>query len=303
MAETMKAIEVDAYGGPAQLILKDVPIPTLGPSQVLVRVTFASVNGMDAKSRAGLLTMWTTLPFRAGGDFAGVIEHAGDGMDLPVGTAVFGCAKGCYAQFVAAEIATIATKPSDVSFEEAAALPVAGVTAWQALMEEGSLKAGQRVLIQGGSGGVGHLAVQIARHAKAFVVATASAQHLDAVKALGADEVFDYHTPLENRFAPVDLVIDGSGNPVAQLKSYALLKPGGLLVSLVGPPPPPPEGIRVIAMIAKPSREGLARLAHLVDRKEIRPLIARIFPLTEAAAAQEYGHAGAKPGKVLIAVA
>jgi len=296
----MNAVEVEQFGGPEQLKVAQVARPKPGPGQVLVKVSFASVNAMDWKLVAGHLKDWVkAMPFRPGGDFSGVVQGVGSGTDLSLGAPVFGAASGCYAEYVVADAEAIATKPEALSFEDAATLPIAGATAWQALHDDGALKPGQRLLIHGGSGGVGHFAVQIAKRMGAYVIATASPDHLTFVKGLGADEVIDYHRPFENELKGIDLVIDGSGRET-QSRSYGVMKPGALLLSLIGPPPEPPRGVRVLAVMLRHSRITLDNVGQAVATKQLKPYIARTFSLTDAGEAQTFSHSKDRCGKVLL---
>jgi len=304
MALQMRAAQIKAFGGPDQLQVHTVDRPTPGAGQVLVRVKFASVNAMDWKLVAGMMKDWVkAFPWSPGGDFSGTVEAMGPGAEgrLPPGSAVFGRGSGCYAEYAVADLAGVTAKPAELSFEDAACLPIAGVTAWQAIHMDGAVKPGQRVLIQGGSGGVGHFAVQIARRAGATVIATASADNADWVATLGADDVLDYRLPLVKQTRDIDLVIDGVGAE-SQSQAYSVLNRGGLLISLIGPPPAAPSGIRAIATHASVTRESLLAVAAMVERGEIRVAIQRIFPLDQAGEAQAFSHGPGRRGKVLIRI-
>jgi NADPH:quinone reductase-like Zn-dependent oxidoreductase len=302
MAPQMKAAQIKAFGGPEQLQVQTIDRPSPGPGQVLVKVTFASVNAMDWKLVAGLMKDWVkALPWTPGGDFSGTVEAMGPGAEgkLALGSAVFGRGSGCYAEYAVADLAGITAKPAGVSFEDAAALPIAGVTAWQAIHTDGSVRPGQRVLIQGGSGGVGHFAVQIAKRAGATVITTASADNAKWVATLGADEVLDYRLPVAKQTQGIDLVVDGIG-PDSQSQAYSVLKPGGLLISLIGPPPAAPSGVRAIATRANVNSESLLAVAAMVERGDIKVAIQKVFPLAQAGEAQTFSHGPGRRGKVLI---
>jgi NADPH:quinone reductase-like Zn-dependent oxidoreductase len=212
---------------------------------------------------------------------------------------VFGRGTGCYAEYAVADLGGVTAKPAALSFEDAAALPIAGVTAWQAIHTDGAVKPGHRVLIQGGSGGVGHFAVQIAKRAGATVIATASADSAKWVGTLGADEVLDYRLPLAKQTRDIDLVVDGVGAE-SQAQAYSVLKPGGLLISLLGPPPAAPSGIRAIATHANVNPESLLAVAAMVERGDIKVAIQKVFPLAQAGEAQAFSHGPGRRGKVLI---
>lgn len=207
----MNAVQVDAWGGPEQLQLRQIARPEAGPGQVLVRVKAASVNAVDRRVREGYIDGQVSLPYTGGSDFSGIVEAAGEGADIAPGTPVFGAlhpTSGAYAEFTAYEAENLAVKPDNISFEEAAALPVAGVTAWTAVAIDGQVQTSQRVLVQGAAGGVGHLAVQLAKQRGATVIATASPAHRDFVRNLGADEVIDYNEPdYQTSIKDLDLVI------------------------------------------------------------------------------------------------
>jgi NADPH:quinone reductase-like Zn-dependent oxidoreductase len=303
MENKMRAAEIERFGGPEQLEVHRVEKPIVGPGQLLVKTSFASVNAMDWKLVAGHLPDWVKgFPFRPGGDFSGVVEATGPGTDFYPGAEVFGFGSGCYADYVAVDAGPVAIKPPGVSYEAAATLPIAGLTAWQAIVEDGALKAGQRVLIHGGSGGVGHFAVQIARNVGAYVIATASADNLHFLKSLGANEAIDYHDAFDSQIKDVDLVVDGS-SAETQSRSYKVLKAGGLLISLIGPPPTAPAGIRIRALMLNHTRAGLAALAEAVEKQQITPHVAKVFPLVEAGAAQAFSHAKGRKGKVVLRLA
>ncbi len=300
----MKAVQIRAFGGPEQLRLLPAERPTAGPGQVLVKVKFASVNAMDWRLVAGMMKdQFKGFPLCPGGDFSGTVEARGPGSngEIEVGTAVFGRGVGCYAEYALADEGTIAAKPASLSFEDAACLPIAGVTAWQAIHKDGAVTPGQRVLIQGGSGGVGHFAVQIAKRAGATVIATSSADSAKWVRALGADDVIDYRQALAKQTRDLDLVVDGVGAE-SQAQAYEVLKPGGLLISLLGPPPAAPPGIRAIATRVSVTSEALLAVAALVKRGEVKVAIQKVFPLEQAGEAQALSHGPGRRGKVLLRI-
>lgn len=302
MATTMKAIRVQAYGGPEQLRFEDAPAPLIGTGRVVVRVRATSVNPFDFKLASGMFKerIPMTLPYVPGGEFAGVVEEVPpDVTGLKKGDEVFGnCPSGAYAQLVAAPADTVAPKPAKLDFIEAACVPLAGQTAWQGLFDQGELRRGETVLIHAGAGGVGSYAVQLAHWAGARVLATASGDGVPYVKDLGADEVIDYKTTrFETVANDVDLVLDLLGGDT-QSRSFGVLKKGGRLVSTVQPPPQDvaaKQGVRAAFFSMKPSSAGLIRLAELIDSGDLKVVVDKTYPLAEAATAwRESGHARGK---------
>src|SRR3989454_268395 len=238
--ETMKAVQIHAFGGPEVLQYEDVPQPQPKANEILVRVHAAGVNPVDWKIREGHLS--ATLPMIMGIDFSGVVESVGNGVTkYRPGDAVFGQVadeSGSYAEYAVAMESDVARKPEALDHIRAAALPVAGLTPWQALFDTANLSAGQKMLIHGAAGGVGSFAVQFAKWKGARVLGTASGDHVEQVRQLGADEVIDYRkTKFEEVARDVDVVLDTIGGET-QERSWRVLKPGGIFVSL-GPPPPP----------------------------------------------------------------
>jgi NADPH:quinone reductase-like Zn-dependent oxidoreductase len=303
MMQTMKAVIVEGEGGPEQLQLREIARPVPGPGEVLVKVKFASVNAVDKRVRGGYLREYAPRPYTVGADFAGVVEQTGEGADLPPGTRVFGGLMpntGGYAEYVKINAADVARIPDGVSFEQAASLPVAGLTAWSAIIALGELQPGQRVLVQGAAGGVGHFAVQMAHRLGAYVIGVASAPKAGFVRALGADEVLDYAVPdYATGLHDLDLVVDGV-DAASMARVYPAVKPGGRVFSLFDPPPPAPAGVRaeLLAGGTGPGtlREKLGNLAAMVARGELAPQVTAIYSLSQAAEAQE----SARTGKVLI---
>ncbi len=238
----MKAVHVHNYGGPDQLLYEDAPVPAPSAGQVLVRVQAASVNPIDYKLASGVFKerMPLQFPWIPGGDFAGVVEALGRGVTTTQrGEAVYGDTPGggAYAEFVAAPAGMVAPRPRRLSPVEAASVPLAGQTAWQGLFDHGRLERGQSVLIHAAAGGVGTFAVQLAHWKGARVLATASAANSEYIRSLGADVVIDYQsTRFESVARDVDLVLDLVGGET-QKRSFAVLKPGGRLISAVQPPP------------------------------------------------------------------
>ena len=239
----MRAIRINQYGGTETLQLNQIDTPKINTDDILIKVKSCSINPVDWKIREGYLKDFIPcqMPVILGFDVSGVVSEVGSKVtDFKVGDEVFSrpdiSRDGAYADYIAVKADEVAFKSSKLSFEQAAALPLAGITAWQCLVDVGQLQAGQRVLIHAGAGGVGHLAIQIAKAKGATVIATASTANQELLTQFGADQAVDYTKGvLLEQVEPVDLVIDTIGGEV-QSNSWALLKAGGMLVSIVNPP-------------------------------------------------------------------
>lgn len=306
----MKTIRIHAYGGPDALRYEDVPLPAPGPGQALVRIHAAGVNPVDWKLREGWLqSMNLTLPITPGGDVSGVIEEVGPGVaGLKVGDVVFGGTGllGGYAEYAAIDASFLTAKPASLDHVHAASVPLAAMTGWQALFDKGGLQAGQRVLIHAAAGGIGTFAVQFARHHGAYVIGTASAGNLDYVRGLGAHEAIDYRAaPFERQVRDVDLVLDLIGGDVEE-RSFSVLKPGGLLIGVVGMEPSQEKakaaGVRAQAVYLSPNGAQLSQIAALIDAGTVKTTLSGVFPLAEAAKAQELVKTGHTRGKIVLKV-
>lgn len=292
------------------LRLVEVDRPEPGLSEILVRVHAAGLNPADWKHRAHSIFLGPP-PFVLGWDVSGVVEATGFGVTLfKPGDEVFGMLSfprgaGSHAEYVTGPARAFAAKPGNVSHMQAAALPLAALTGWQALADTAQLSAGQRVLIHAAAGGVGHLAVQLAKARGAYVIGTASAANHDLLRSLGADELIDYHAA---DFAEVvtdaDVVLDTvSGDYPA--RSLRTMRPGGVLICLL---PFPAEvateaarrGVRTEAMLVEADRGGMTAIADLVTQEKLRPVIAGTFPLADAAKAHELGDSGHVAGKLVL---
>ncbi|MDI6104935.1 NADP-dependent oxidoreductase [Actinoplanes sp. NEAU-A12] len=309
----MRVIEQDVLGGPEVLKLTETERPEPGPSEVLVRVHAAGVNPTDYwhRSTGGLLGG----PVRLGWDLSGVVAAIGPGVTVhEPGDEVFGMprlplAAGTYAEYVTAPARHLARKPAALSHVEAAGLGLAGLTAWQALTDVAGVRPGHRVLVHAAAGGVGHLAVQIAKALGAHVTATASGARHDFVRALGADQVIDYTTTDFTGVArDLDAVIDPVGGEYGP-RSLRTLRPGGILVALASPAEARltavarEQGRRARFMIVEPDRAGLLALTALVDAGRLRVEVDTVLPLEQAAKAHEIGQAGHARGKIILTVA
>lgn len=297
----MKAVRIHKFGGPEVLTIDDVPVPEPKSGEALVRVGAASVNPVDYKIRSGKFppVREKDLPITLGRDLAGKVDKCGTDSGLKEGSdiiAMLGWDRGSYAEYVIVRDGEAATKPDRLSDEEGAAIPLAGLTAWQGLFDHGGLEKGQRVLIHGGAGGVGHFAIQFARWKGANIAATASHKDLDFVRTLGAQEAIDYKNErFEEKVHDVDLVFDLVGGET-QARSLAVLKPGGILVSTLQAPDKEKlrqHGVRGTNYMAKPNSAELADICRLISMGKVNPVISGRFPLEEAAKAQtelEHGH-------------
>lgn len=286
----MKAIRLYDYGGPETLVLENVSKPEPKHDQVLVKIHAASVNHIDWGKASGMLKHIFPLqfPWVPGEDFAGIVESVGENVkSFKPGDAVFGHSSGggAYAEFVAVGTETIAKMPSNLTFVEAAAVPVAAETAWQGLFIHARLAEGQTILIHGGAGAVGAYAIQFAHQAGATVIVTASGSDTQFLESLGADRIIDYKTEkFESGTNNADVVFDLVGGEIQQ-RSYGVLKEGGQLIATNHPvsvEEAAKHRISAMLMHMKPSREGLNHIAELLEAGKIRPDIADILPLEKA---------------------
>ncbi|AZM91300.1 NADP-dependent oxidoreductase [Streptomyces sp. W1SF4] len=307
----MRAIVVNEWGGPENLVEREIERPEPGLGEVLVRVHAAGVNPVDWKTRAsGHLIEWGETPV-VGWDVSGTVEAVGPGTtvfrpgDEVYGMPLFPRQAGGYAEYVVAPARQLAAKPASLSHVEAAALPLAALTAWQALVDTADVRPGERVLVHAAAGGVGHLAVQIAKARGAYVIGTASAGKHELLRSLGADEVVDYRAvSFEDVVADVDVVLDGLGGEVAE-RSLSVLREGGRLVTLPGPDDVPDDtrGFRADWVLVEPDRLGLREIAALADRGALKPLVDTVLPLEQAAKAHGIGELGRTTGKIVLTVA
>ncbi|MBZ5530813.1 MAG: NADP-dependent oxidoreductase [Acidobacteriia bacterium] len=333
----MRAVICETYGGPEVLELADdIPVPQVGPNGVLVRVYASSVNPVDWKVRQGMLApLWDLrFPVIWGCDFSGVVEKTGGAVTLfKPGDEVYGFKhgkvaqtyRGTYAEFAVAPENTLAHKPARLSHEEAAAVPLAALTAWQAMVNLGKLAAGKKVLIHAGAGGVGVMAIQIARALGAFVAATAGPQNQSLLRELGADLAIDYtRERIEDRLSGYDLVLDGVGKSV-WASSFKVLRRGGRLVTLTLPVPKPPAGKMkfygtIVASVVgnwlgsmvrqkwlwvvqvKPRGGDLEKISALIEAGKLRPVIEKVYPLEQIAEAHRQSEKGHVRGKLVVKI-
>ncbi|RJO68222.1 NADP-dependent oxidoreductase [Nocardia panacis] len=295
----MFAIVQEELGGPEVLKGVEVDRPVPGPGEVLVRVGATSVNAADWKLRSGEIRKLGEPPFTLGLDVSGVVVELGAGVDrVAVGTEVYAMVLsrfGAYAEYVAVPVEYSARKPSTIDHPQAAALPTAVLTAWQALT---NVRAGQRVLVHAAAGGVGHLAVQIAKWRGAHVLATASAGNHDFLRELGADEPIDYRTAdFTEQARNIDLVLDLVGGEYGT-RSLKVLRPNGVLVDTLGNDAE--SDPRYLRHYVEPNGADLEVIAGLVDRGELRVHVDRVLPLRDAAEAHAIGETGHTRGKIVL---
>ena len=310
MTTTMRAISQDVFGGPEVLKLVELDRPEAGLSEILVRVHAAGLNPTDWKHRARRIFLGPP-PFVLGWDVSGVVEATGYGVTLfKPGDEVFGMLPypygvGSHAEYVTGPTRAFAPKPGNVDHVQAAALPLAALTAWQALADTARLEAGQRVLIHAAAGGVGHLAVQIAKARGAYVIGTASARNHDLVRGLGADELVDYHdTDFATAVADADVVLDTVGGDYPA-RSLRTLRDGGVLICLSRfgaevAAEAAERGIRAELLLVEADHGGMTAIGDLVTQGRLRPVIAGTFPLADAAKAHQAGDTGHVAGKLVL---
>jgi NADPH:quinone reductase-like Zn-dependent oxidoreductase len=306
----MKAVRIHSYGNADVLKYEEAPMPVIAPGDVLVRVVATSVNPVDWKIREGYLQQMIPyqFPLTLGWDVSGVVEATGkDVTRFKAGDAVFSRPdikrNGTYAEYVAIREDELAHKPKTISHIEAASLPLAGIAAWEAIIATAGITAGQRVLIHAASGGVGSIAVQLAKSRGAYVIATTSERNIALVKSLGADEVVDYHAQKFEQVARgMDAVFDTVGGLV-QETSWQVLKPGGILVSIISTPSAEKArtlGVRSAFLFIEPSAAILAQLAQLVESGQLRPVIGAEFALKDIAKAHALSQSGHAVGKIVL---
>lgn len=331
----MKAFAIDRYRG--DLTAREVPGPAPGPGDVVVAIAAASVNPLDFKLRDGEFKaiLPYKMPLILGNDLAGTVVAVGDGVQrFKIGDEVFARPGkdriGTFAERIAVAEGDLALKPASLGMTDAAALPLVALTAWQVLVERAQLKPGQKVLIHAGSGGVGTIAIQLARHLGATVATTVGPDNIELVKSLGADIVVDYRKDdFAKRLSGYDVVLNSLGSAVLE-KSLAVLKPGGKLISISGPPDPAfgreiganaivrqllrllsfrirrkarRRGVDYSFLFMRADGTQLAEIAKLVDAGAIRPVIDRVFGFDETPAAMARVESGRSRGKVVIQVA
>ena len=332
----MKAFFIDRYNKKEPMRFGEVPEPKLRENDVLVKIHAAGVNLLDSKIKAGEFKALLPykLPLIMGHDVAGVVVEVGVKVKtFKVGDKIYARPAdyriGTFAEFIAIDEADVAVMPTSLSMEEAASIPLVGLTAWQALVEKGNLKKGQKVFIQAGSGGVGTFAIQLAKHLGATVATTTSAANIELVKSLGADVVIDYKTQdFESILSQYDLVLNSQDAATLE-KSLRVLRPGGKLISIAGPPDPEfakeiglnwilkmvmfflsystkrkakALGVTYSFLFMRAEGSQLAKITRLIDDKIIQPVMDKVFPFDEANEALAYVESGRAKGKIVIKV-
>lgn len=313
----MEAAVIDRYGPPYSLKVRQMPQPEIGSGELLIKVKASSVNPVDWKIRKGDLKIvtGTRFPKIPGADFCGEVAAVGAGVNgYKTGDKVFGMERavkgGAYAEYIKVKPATLAPKPDNLTDEEAAALPLAGLTALQGLRDVGKLEKGERVLINGASGGVGVFAVQIAKAMGARVTAVCSTRNLELVKELGAEETIDYtREEVLNKDEQYHLIFDAHGNLPFRKAKKSLFDDGSLVTTL-----PSVKSMLDIALsqlarhrqmktfFIKPNHTDLMELKRLVDEKQLKVVIDRVYPLNETDQAHSYSEAGHARGKIIISI-
>jgi NADPH:quinone reductase-like Zn-dependent oxidoreductase len=315
--ETMRVVSQDRYGGPEVLRLSERPVPEPTPTQVRVRVQAAGVNPVDWKTRSGggMAGMLAGPPFVLGWDVAGVVDAVGFGVTrFSPGDQVFGMPSfpreaGAYGEFVVSPARQLAGMPRRMSPVEAAGVPLAALTAWQALVDTAGIGPGARVLVHGAAGGVGHLAVPIAKAQGAHVVGTARSSKHEQLAQLGIDESVDYTAvPLERLTREMDVILDLVGGDDAP-RLLPNLRRGGLFIGIPGgvsdevAAQSAARGLRATGMLVEPDGHGLERVSQLIEQSQLRVLVQEVFALSEASKAHALGETGRTLGKIVLDVA
>ena len=333
----MKAFVVDKYEKNGPIRLADMPEPRIGANDVLVRIQASAINQLDSKVRDGAFKLFLPYrpPFILGHDLAGTVVSTGANVrSFKPGDQVYTRPRdhstGTFAEMIAVDQADLAMKPARLTMEEAASIPLVGLTAWQALIEVGKVRPGHKVFIQAGSGGVGTFAIQLAKHLGATVATTTSAANIELVRSLGADVVIDYRTQdFEQMLSGYDLVLNSQDSKTLA-KSLNILKPGGQLISISGPPDVPfakslrlnlflrfvmrmlsrgvlkkakARGVGYSFLFMRADGAQLTQIAKLIDAGAIRPVVDRVFPFAQTPEALAYVETGRAKGKVVVKVA
>lgn len=311
-AATMSAVRISEFGGPDVLRVEQVPRPAAGRDELLVRVHAAAVNPLDTQVRAGSAQSiaGARLPYIPGYDVSGVVAEVGEEVTrFAPGDEVFAMLDlrrgGAYAEYTLVKETEVAAKPASASHAEAASLPLVALAAWQVLFETADLQPGETVLIHAGAGGVGSVAIQLAKWRGANVIATASARNHDFLRSLGADVVIDYTTQrFEDVARDVDVVLDPIGGDT-QLRSLGTLRDGGILIGLVGLMPgarSPGRNLRTTSILVRPDSAQLGQIAALVDAGDLQPIVSHLLALEQAPEAHRQSETARTRGKIVLEV-
>ncbi|ACU05333.1 NADP-dependent oxidoreductase [Pedobacter heparinus] len=310
----MKAIVIKEFGAADKLEISEIEKPQISDDQVLIRVKAAGINPVDTKIRSGAHRSAKTLQLPAvlGKDVSGVIELTGKNVQgFKVGDAVFGCAAQTYAEYVAASPDLIVKKPENITFEEAAAVSLAALTAYQAIHEHLKIRSGQHVLVQSAAGGVGHLAVQLARIAGAVVSGTASGRNIGFIKSLGADQAIDYKNErFEEVVKDLDAVLDTMGGEILY-RSIQCVKPGGTVVCLPSSTKDDPKaiqyaqerGVSLIWFMMEPKKEQLQEISDLLAAGQLKVSVEKVWPMESIVQAHQEIEAHGVRGKLVVRIA
>ncbi len=304
----MKAIRIHEFGGPEVMKYEEIPEPEPGQSEVRIKIIAAGVNPIDWKIRKGLIGEFP-LPMTVGLDIAGIVDSVGKGeVTFQTGEEIFAkvsIGQGGYAEYAVVNSTQVARKPKSIGFVESAAIPTAGLAAWQSLFDIARLEKGQSILIHGAAGGVGTFAVQFARWKGAHVIGTASSGNLQFLKSIGADEVIDYKNQrFEDLVSKLDVVLDTIGGETLE-RSWEVLKPGGFLVTTVATIPenaPEKYGVRAERLTTQPDGKELTQIAAIIDEQQIKPIVTTILPLKDAQKAHEISESRHARGKIVLRV-
>jgi len=309
----MKTVRIHQYGDVDVLKFEEIPVPQIESDEVLIKIHATSINPLDWKVREGFMkeTKLHKLPLTLGWDCSGTIEKTGKMVsDFKVGDDVY-CRPpterdGSYAEYLAVKASEVALKPKTLSYVEAAAIPLAGITAWETLINRANIRAGQRVLILRASGGVGSLAIQIAKARGCYVIGTTSEANINFVKGLGADEVYDYEKmDFSEHLTNIDVVMDTVGGSI-QEKAFKVLKRGGIMVSIINKPSfefASKYGVKCEYVSLGPSAPILNELRELIDKGKVRPVVDKVYKFEEVKQAQIYSQSGKARGKIVLKVA
>jgi len=309
----MKTVRIHQYGDVDVLKFEEIPVPQIASDEVLIKIHATSINPLDWKVREGFMkeTNLHKLPLTLGWDCSGTIEKTGTLVtDFRVGDDVY-CRPpterdGSYAEYIAVKASEVALKPRTITYVEAASIPLAGIAAWETLINKANIRSGQRILILRASGGVGSLAVQIAKARGCYVIGTTSESNLNFVKGLGADEVFGYEKmDFSEHLTNIDVVMDTIGGAV-QEKAFKVLKRGGIMVSIINKPSfefASKYGVRCEYVSLGPSAPILNELRELIDKGKVKPVVDKVYKFEEVKQAQIYSQSGKARGKIVLKVA